>query len=100
MLHFNRCCGLQVHHEILNLKNCGNFTIAVSASDDGDASEPKPSTDYWIEFPATLYDPNHIATRIAERLKNEHGIDSIVERLRRSDGGDDEPRNRVLAPAR
>ena len=91
-LAFNRVCEMQIHHEILSIENLGNFQVGVQTYDNA-PSEPEPSLAYWINFPRNIYDPNHVATRIAERLKAEHGIDSIVERYKPENDGDEGPTN-------
>ncbi|ESA38482.1 hypothetical protein N836_31575 [Leptolyngbya sp. Heron Island J] len=97
-LTFNRVCGMQIHHEILSIEIFGNFHVGVQTYDNA-PSEPEPSLAYWINFPHNLYDPNHVATRIAERLKAEHGIDSIVSRYNPKDDDNEGPMN-VLVTAR
>lgn len=91
-LTFNRVCGMQIHHEILSVEKIGNFQIGVQ-SDDNSILEPEPSLAYWINFPRNIYDANHVATRIAERLKAEHGIDSIVDRYNPRNDDNEGPSN-------
>lgn len=94
---FNRICGLQVHHEILSLEKCGNFQVGTHCDEDTFGGKPPPSHAYCVNFPRSIYDANHVATRIAERLRTEHGIESIVDRYKPDDNGDEGPSNVLVS---